>query len=269
MSYYFCSFASSNMMPSLLRIRHQAGEFDLFKKIYTYTEKSLPWKKQKELKNIIHTTGLIRGYGYWSWKPYVILKTLEKLRDGDFLLYCDAGCHLNPNAKEKMLEYFQLASEHDIFVTQLPEEYCDRRWTKRDVLQYFEGQIPKEELLKGQYQGGIVFLKKNEYVLSIIRKWNVLMSLENIHFFDDSPSVLANDDSFVEHRHDQSIWSLLLKSNHCASLPVYLFEGSIEENSQDKPVLCCRDKEFVEPSTLFLFLVKVKGILRRIKNAIF
>ena len=35
----------------------------------------------------------------------------------------------------------------------------------------------------------------------------------NYHFIDDSPSILKNDNSFSEHRHDQSIFSLLIKSN--------------------------------------------------------
>ena len=35
----------------------------------------------------------------------------------------------------------------------------------------------------------------------------------NYHFVDDSPSIHPNDPSFREHRHDQSIFSLLIKSD--------------------------------------------------------
>ena len=36
-----------------------------------------------------------RGSVYWSWKPYVILKTLlENTADGDILMYKDAGAYL-------------------------------------------------------------------------------------------------------------------------------------------------------------------------------
>ena len=30
-----------------------------------------------------------KGYGYWLWKPYIIKKTLEKMKKGDILLYLD------------------------------------------------------------------------------------------------------------------------------------------------------------------------------------
>ena len=36
--------------------------------------------------------------------------------------------------------------------------------------------------------------------------------MSDYHFSTDSPSVRANDRSFVEHRHDQSIFSVLAKS---------------------------------------------------------
>lgn len=32
-----------------------------------------------------------QGAGYWVWKPFIILKELEHLQDGDYLLYTDAG----------------------------------------------------------------------------------------------------------------------------------------------------------------------------------
>ena len=32
-----------------------------------------------------------RGFGYWIWKPYFILKSLEELNDGDILFYSDSG----------------------------------------------------------------------------------------------------------------------------------------------------------------------------------
>ena len=32
-----------------------------------------------------------RGAGYWLWKPYFILKTLNAVSDGDVIFYADAG----------------------------------------------------------------------------------------------------------------------------------------------------------------------------------
>ena len=32
-----------------------------------------------------------RGAGYWLWKPYIILETLNQVPENDFVLYVDAG----------------------------------------------------------------------------------------------------------------------------------------------------------------------------------
>jgi hypothetical protein len=32
-----------------------------------------------------------RGGGWWAWKPFIILKELETMPDGHWLLYCDVG----------------------------------------------------------------------------------------------------------------------------------------------------------------------------------
>jgi len=32
-----------------------------------------------------------RGAGYWAWKPYIILQTLNRLSSEDWLIYSDAG----------------------------------------------------------------------------------------------------------------------------------------------------------------------------------
>ena len=44
-----------------------------------------------------------RGNGYWIWKPYVIMKELNKTRNGDLIVYADAGCKFNMQHKQKWL----------------------------------------------------------------------------------------------------------------------------------------------------------------------
>ena len=33
----------------------------------------------------------LHGAGYWCWKPFIMLRELESLQEGDYLLYTDAG----------------------------------------------------------------------------------------------------------------------------------------------------------------------------------
>ena len=41
-----------------------------------------------------------RGYGYWIWKPYIIKESLEKLKEGEILLYVDGRSGLKKVANQ-------------------------------------------------------------------------------------------------------------------------------------------------------------------------
>lgn len=227
---YFVTFADSTLKASIKRIKKQVKKFGVFDKCFFFTEKDLPQKIQQDLKTIIEKTGSKRGYGFMSWKPLVINTIMDKMNDGDVLLYSDVGCHINPNGKTKFFEYVGKAKEHDIWVTQLEiknQEKCyispqsvmygtlpETEWTKADTIKLFEGKIPEKEFKNGQLQSTNLLLVKNAYTKSIIDQWQKLMTIENLHYFDDSPSILPNYPNFKENRHDQSMLSLLLKSNH-------------------------------------------------------
>ena len=90
----FLTFASSNM--SYKRIKNEAIESKLFDKVIAYDEHDLPEDFQQIMKGRISEYGM-KGYAYWSWKPYIIKQTLEEMNDGDILLYMDAGSTLNIN----------------------------------------------------------------------------------------------------------------------------------------------------------------------------
>ena len=148
---------------------------------------------------------------------------------------------------------------HDILVTQLPHPYTDLNWTKADTLELFPN-ITIEKLSEGQIQGGIMILKKNSYTESLVRQWKDLMAVTNLHFFDDSPSLKLNNSSFIEHRHDQSIWSLILKSNHYISLPVSLFYSATKEGWKALELEPILQKKNIETISSHRF--SIKKILR-------
>ena len=83
---------------------------------------------------------------------------------------------------------------------------------------------------------------KCDKVMKMVEIWYNIAS--NYHFLNDERSLLRNDFSFVEHRHDQSIFSLLRRKY-----------GSyiINENKEDLSIKCSRNKNknsviFVEKS---------------------
>lgn len=149
-----------------------------------------------------------RGFGYWIWKPFAIRKALRSLRDGDVLVYMDACTKLNLEGKSRFLEYLQWVkdSPHGTLVIGSPHRI--KEWCKMDLLLALNG-LP---LLESEmFMAGIVFLTKTPAVLNALDRWCSLVGV--YHFLDDSPSVVPNHPAFIEHRHDQSIFTLLVHTH--------------------------------------------------------
>lgn len=62
-----------------------------------------------------------RGFGYWVWKPFVILEALKALPAGWGVAYLDGGCVLNdtPAARKRLEAYKFHALEHSVWATEL------------------------------------------------------------------------------------------------------------------------------------------------------
>jgi hypothetical protein len=208
---------TENFHKRVKEITLQAESFNLFNNIIGFTEKDLQnddnfWNKHG---NFINENK--RGYGYWLWKSYIILKTLNQINNNDIILYSDVGCHLIPNEKDKLLEYINILnnSKYGIlsFEIEYPERHFEKKWNKSDLFKYFNenNKIDIEEIKNsGQHHATFMLIKKNDHSKNLISKWYELCS--NYDFIDDSPSIEKNDESFIEHRHDQAIFSLLVKT---------------------------------------------------------
>lgn len=276
--FFFVSFASTDIKFALKRIGKQAKRFNFFNKIYLFTEKNLPKYAKKRCKDIIQQSNTKRGYGYWSWKPVIINNVLSKMNDGDILIYSDAGNHLNINGKDKLLnEYIPMAIKDDIWVISLGNELSDICWTKIDTINFFRNNINdkfillnyEQRLMKGQLSACTIIIKKNNYTVNIMKQWEEFMSLKNLHLFDDSPSIIKENTGFHENRHDQSILSLILKTNHYISTSTEYFwskDDYLDENGgwqyikEHEPFMCLRD---IHRKNNFSFICKIKCFIKK------
>jgi hypothetical protein len=87
-------------------------------------------------------------------------------------------------------------------------------WTKRDLLELMD--VKGEALLRDQVMSGVLFMSR-KFANSFCDRWKKLMMLEDFKYLDDSPSMVQEYSNFKEHRHDQSILSLLLKEEKTKS----------------------------------------------------
>ena len=206
---YFLTFGASNSdyTQAAERIKQQAAEFNIFTDIISYTDIELKNDEEFWSKNGEFIENNKRGYGYWLWKPYIIMKTLERLSENDILFYCDSGCELNVEGKTRFLSFLEEVNEKLIMGTGTCSS--DYTYTKKDLIEYIG--ITDVNVLKIRHmQAGCLLMKKTDIIINLISEWYSIGS-NNYHFIDDSPSISENFPGFREHRHDQSIYNLLVK----------------------------------------------------------
>jgi len=196
------SFGNETYYNSLERLKEEARDFPFTSmKLYRDTDlKSFPdfWEKHKDFI-VSHK----RGYGYWIWKSYITLQTLLSMNDDEILCYIDAGCTLHKSGMPRFLEYIDIVKNSQSGILSFRMAYKQKSWTKMDLLSLFDSSY--YEL--GQLIGGIFFIRKSKKTVELVKEWYDMCS--NYHLIDDSPSILINDNTFQEHRHDQSVFSLL------------------------------------------------------------
>jgi hypothetical protein len=145
-----------------------------------------------------------RGGGYWVWKPHLLLRVLtEHMDDDDVLLYADAGCTLVADPTP----YLELAAAHGLvlFRGRSPQQAWTKGFTFAAV-----GLEMEQWGEEGQVVGGMLALQKRPWVLAFLREWLRLMTDDpRVVNDDDTSRLVPNHASFKEHRHDQSVLSLL------------------------------------------------------------
>lgn len=187
------------------RIISQAQSTNIFKETYGYIDVNLKEDQSFWDKHCDFIASHPRGYGYWIWKPYLILKTLMTLPENSILLYCDGGCEIDIKKAADLSSMLDHAKTDYIIGTTTQME---RIWCKKDLIDYLE--IKNNDYLRTpQRQATAIAFLKCDGVVTLVKLW--YENACNYHLLDDSPSITKNLHRFREHRHDQSIFSLLTK----------------------------------------------------------
>jgi hypothetical protein len=260
---WFLTFANELFYGALERIEKQAMDSQLFDQINIYKDTDLPsftefWETHRDF--IIKNQH--RGYGYWIWKPFLIMKTLEEMNENDILIYADSGCEINPYGKLLMDTYIQLVNLHSSGVLSFRiDNYfwnkynpSEKNYTKMDLLRHLEC----ESLLETQQLHTISIIRKCEYSQFMVKLWYTTCC--QYHLIDDSPSILPNHPEFLEHRHDQSVWSLIRKKYGSVIL------NDQVQGKQNQFIWCTRNKT---NKSLLPDIQKIKQINRKIAYVVF
>lgn len=147
-----------------------------------------------------------RGNGYWLWKPHFIVRTLESLETGDWLFYCDSGAHFVAPI-DPLIEVSRRDGQ-DVIPFELP--FCERHWTKRDAFVRLDCDRP-EFCESRQRLASFHLWRCSPVALRLAREWLELAQDERLVTDLPNQCDLPNHPGYQEHRHDQSIFSLLTK----------------------------------------------------------
>jgi len=150
-----------------------------------------------------------RGYKYWIWKPYLVLKTFESMSLGDVVIYSDT--------KSKIVGEMKYATDFlndnnlDLLAVIL-DDYCvEQRWTTGDLLDKFGVKINDTIATSNQYMATMFIVRKSAASIKFMETWLAFM-LQNYAYISFRKSSLPDSDIFIENRNDQSVFSLLLKT---------------------------------------------------------
>jgi hypothetical protein len=249
----FISYGNDNFISQKERIYKEAVDMEYFNgtiKIYEPNDLS------EEFKNA--TNGIInekRGGGYWLWKPYIINDMLTKLNDNDILVYADAGCSLNRNGIERLNEYIQTiapSTNRSVFAMRLNHVdksfHLEKKWTSTKIFEYFNKTIDSEEGNSRQILATTSIYRKCPESMEIVKKWLDIAQTHPDLFTDryNKESKQTNPE-FKENRHDQSIFSMILKNklyaNNCIIIDEEIEMGGGGKYLESSPIKATRKRD--------------------------
>ncbi len=200
----FLTFGDARYEEALQRIEREAAASGLFDRLSIRRPRDLGrafWRKHGKFVSANR-----RGYGYWVWKPWLILEELQKCEPDEVLVYADAGCTVDANGAARFDEYRRLLKMNPVGVIGFRLGQPEKRYTKGDAFAALDAWALKDT---PQVMGTVVVLHRCEASLEFMREW--LELAESYNLVSDVASVVTNDSAFIEHRHDQSLFSLLAK----------------------------------------------------------
>jgi len=158
-----------------------------------------------------------RGFGWFSWKPYILQHALSRVDDGDVVMFLDGDTY--PIADFSMLfsECERIGGHMAFMATAKTEPLCNRQWCKRDCFIAMGCDEPR--FWHGpHYVARFMLFQKGAPWVSFLEAWQVFCLDRHAQTFE--PSVLAPEldglphtdgptGNFREHRTEQAIYTNL------------------------------------------------------------
>ena len=156
-----------------------------------------------------------RGAGYWLWKPYLIFQTLKNVKEGDVVFYADSGSEFI----KPMKPIFELIKENDVVGFKLSGNHKEKQYTRKAVIERVWANSD-DVADTNQDMASFIGVKKTSNTESkdgVIGRW--LDLCQDPELIMDQPRSSDEFEGFIDHRHDQSLWSLISKFHNVHKAP--------------------------------------------------
>jgi len=227
------------------RVKIQASQWryqqqPVFQTVNVFNEQHLQQQHGEFWKqHAAHIGANPRGFGYWVWKSYLVRHIMNQVGEDHTVFWMDVGCQLNFPALPRLHQYQQLAQQHGIlcFDVGMP----DYMWTKASTA-YRIAANNTALMNTGQIISGIVMWKNNQFNRNLVNTWYNICAENQYQYITDSASPIENHSKFREHRHDQSVLSLLIKQAgaYCA-LPDETYFTNWHQDGATYPIWATRN----------------------------
>lgn len=203
---YFITYGTNEFNIQKRNLLYLAKKSENFDTCIGFSQKNIDKNFYKEFLEILN---LKKGGGYWIWKYYIIKKLLNEINENDILVYSDAGSSFNPKGMNRLNEYFEMLNDDPSGNLRFQIEFKEKYWTNKEVFNYFNIPLDSSIANTGQLLGGHLIFKKNINSVNIFNEFEKLLKFDSkliTDFYSENQI-----DGFKEHRHDQSILSILSK----------------------------------------------------------
>jgi hypothetical protein len=153
-----------------------------------------------------------RGGGYWFWKSVIANHTMHVVPLGGFVVYMDSDMNIHPGGW--LSNYFHEAMDHmidhhaDFVSKQLG--WIERQWTKEATFKMFNVGKKSSIRQSGQFAGGIWIARVTPKMRDFVERQ--AMNVRNFRLLSDE-KLHPRNRYLRENRHDQSFWSLMIKTS--------------------------------------------------------
>lgn len=192
-----------------------------------------------------------KGFGGFFWKPYLVNKALQKVNDGDYLMYSDSGTFFIKSILP-LVKHLE-RNQKDILCFRLP--LIEKQWTKRDAFLLMDSDTSLYTN-SPQILATFFIIKKTKESVLFLKEYEKYCFDSRI--LSDAPNCLGKENykDFIEHRHDQSVFSLLCKKykNSC-------IEGDISDYGYYPYKYLNNEERLFNVSLLNIKINKFKGTI--------